>query len=333
MRVGVQFVRQSPRMRAVLWRIATFFLHATALLALLPLLAQRLDARGGGWASVVHGATVTSETPASAATFTLLLAAMGAGAMIATLFLPRWRQALGRDVLVLRGTLAQASATGIMAIAPHIGIAAPAMFLAGMAWITSANTLSVSAQLALPNWVRARGMSVYQMAIMGATAFGAAIWGHIASMTSLPISVGFAAVSGVAAMLLVQRWVKDRSIEEDLSPSTAWKAPTAAHPPGAGKIIVTIEYLIQPEKGPEFVLLMQESKRSRLRQGALHWQLLHDITEPQKYVEYIEDESWVEHLRRFDRVTASDVALRERKLAFHTADTPPVVHRYVVEQR
>lgn len=333
MRVGVQFVRQSPRMRAVLCRIAIFFFHATALLALLPLMAQHLDRSGGGWASVVHAVAVTAETPASAATFTLLLACMGAGAMVATLFLPRWRQTMGRDALVLRGTLAQAAATAVMAIAPHIAIAVPAMLLAGMAWITSANTLSVSAQLALPNWVRARGMSVYQMAIMGATALGAAIWGHIASVTSLSISVGLAAVSGLVSMLLVQRWVKDRTIEEDLSPSTAWKAPTAENPPGSGRIIVTIEYLIDPAKDAEFVALMEESKRSRLRQGALHWQLLHDITEPQKYVEYIEDESWTEHLRRFDRVTASDVALRERKLAFHIADTPPVVHRYVVDQR
>jgi hypothetical protein len=44
------------------------------------------------------------------------------------------------------------------------------MVLNGMAWITCANSLSVSAQLALPDWVRARGMSMYQMAIMGASA-------------------------------------------------------------------------------------------------------------------------------------------------------------------
>ena len=45
MRVGVQFVRQSPRMRAVLTRVSIFFLHSTVLLALLPLLA-RVDAGG-----------------------------------------------------------------------------------------------------------------------------------------------------------------------------------------------------------------------------------------------------------------------------------------------
>jgi len=59
MRVGVQFVRQSPRMRAVLWRISVFFLHATALLALLPLVAKGLEGGGAG-------------------TFTLLLASMAA---------------------------------------------------------------------------------------------------------------------------------------------------------------------------------------------------------------------------------------------------------------
>ncbi|TBM87386.1 MFS transporter, partial [Mycolicibacterium smegmatis] len=62
MRVGVQFVRQSQRMRAVLTRISIFFFHSTALLALLPLLARNLQGGGAG-------------------TFTLLLAAMGAGAI------------------------------------------------------------------------------------------------------------------------------------------------------------------------------------------------------------------------------------------------------------
>lgn len=314
MRVGVQFVRQSPRMRAVLWRISVFFLHATALLALLPLLAQRLNGGGAG-------------------TFTLLLACMGAGAIVAAMYLPRLRQAMPRDVLVLRGTLVQAGATGVMAIAPNVWVAVPAMVLAGMAWITTANTLSVSAQLALPNWVRARGMSIYQMAIMGSTAAGAALWGQVASLTSLQTSVGVAALTGVVAMLLVQRWVVDRSIEEDMSPSQAFKAPVAPVPPQAGKVVVTIEYTIDPARATEFVALMQESRRSRLRQGALDWQLLHDVAEPTRYVELIEDESWTEHLRRFDRVTAFDVALRERKLAFHVGDAPPVVHRYVQERQ
>ena len=77
---------------------------------------------------------------------------------------------------------------------------------------------------------------------------------------------------------------------------------------------------------------MHESRRSRLRQGALEWELLRDVSQPGRFIEQIVDESWTEHLRRFDRVTASDVALRERKLAFHIGDGPPLVTRCVVEE-
>ena len=313
MRVGLQFVRQSPRMRAVLWRIAIFFLHATAMLALLPLVAKGLGGGGAG-------------------TFTLLLASMGAGAIAAAMFLPRLRQAMARDVLVLRGTWLQAAATAALAFAPNVYVAVPAMVLGGMAWITTANSLSVSAQLALPNWVRARGMSIYQMAIMGATALGAAVWGQVATLTSVRTSLALAALTGALAMALVQRLVADRHIEEDLSPSQAFKAPVASTPPDSGKVVVTIEYFIHPDRADDFRALMQESRRSRLRQGALSWQLQHDFYDPTRYLEHVTDESWTEHLRRFDRVTASDVALRDRKLAFHTRDTPPVVSRYLVEQ-
>ena len=77
--------------------------------------------------------------------------------------------------------------------------------------------------------------------------------------------------------------------------------------------------------------MMQQSRRSRLRQGALSWELFRDAAEPGRYVEYIVDESWVEHLRRFDRITADDVALRERRLALHIGDEPPRVTRCIAE--
>ena len=312
MRVGLQFVSQSSRLRAVLLRISLFFLHSTALLALLPLVARSLQ---GG----------------DAGTFTLLLASMGSGAIVAALFLPRLRQMMGRDTLVLRSVLLQSASTAVMAVAPNLYVAVLAMVFNGMAWITCANALSVSAQLALPDWVRARGMSMYQMAIMGASALGAALWGQVATLRDVPTALLAAAASGTVTMLLAQHWVRDLSIEEDLTPSREFKAPVANAPPGAGRMVVTIEYLIDPARTGDFHKIMQESRRSRLRQGALEWELLRDVNQPGRFIEQIVDESWTEHLRRFDRVTASDVALRERKLAFHIGDGPPLVTRCVVE--
>ena len=313
MRVGLTFVRESPAMRAVLWRISFFFFHATALLALLPLIARELEAGG-------------------ARTFTLLLASMGVGAIGAAMFLPRLRQMMTLDQLVLRGTVAQAVATAIISAAPNVYVAVPAMVLAGAAWITTANSLTVAAQLVLPNWVRARGMSIYQMCIMGATAAGAALWGQVASLTTVHVSLAIAAASGVVIMLLIQRVVRSRQADEDLSPALMLKRPKPQTTPEAGlHLVVTIEYIIDPARAQEFRAVMRESRRTRLQQGALHWELEHDIADPRRYVERILDESWVEHLRRFDRSTNADMALRDRRLAFHVADHPPVVTRYVVE--
>ncbi|SFC00379.1 Predicted arabinose efflux permease, MFS family [Polaromonas sp. OV174] len=312
MRVGLQYVRQSVQLRSVLLQVALFFLHSTALLAMLPLVARGLHGGGAG-------------------TFTLLLAAMGAGAIVAAMYLPRLRRMMTPGTLVLRATMLQSVSTVAMALAPNAYIAVPAMLLNGMAWITCANSLSVSAQLSLPDWVRARGMSMYQMAIMGASALGAALWGQVATLSSISTGLLVAAVSGSISMLLAQRLVPGLSTEEDLTPSRDSKTPVVEAPPGVGRMIITIEYLIDPKRSDEFRALMHESRRSRLRQGALEWELLRDVNQPGRFLEHIVDESWTEHLRRFDRVTTSDVILRERKLAFHLGAEPPLITRCVVE--
>jgi MFS family permease len=312
MRVGLQFVRQSSRMRGILLRISMFFLHSTAQLAMLPLIARGLP---GGAAS----------------TFTLLLASMGVGAIVAALQMPRIRAWLPLQRLIFVGTVLQAVGTLAVAYAPNLWVAVPAMAISGMAWITVANSLTVAAQMALPDWVRARGMSIYQMALMGSTALGAALWGQVATWSSVRDSLTVAAFTGVFLMGVVQKLMADRGTEEDLTPSQVLKVPEIPAPPRQGRIVVRVEYLIDPARAAEFLQVMEESRRSRLRQGALAWQLLHDLYEPGRYVEQITDESWVEHLRRFDRVTAADAALRDRRLSFHLGEAPPQVTRYVVE--
>ncbi len=312
MRVGLQFVAQSSHLKGVLVRICLFFFHSTALIALLPLLARGLPGGGAG-------------------SFTLMLASMGAGAIVAALFMQRLRQIWTRDGMVARGALLQSLAMLAVAFAPNTLVAALAMAVAGMAWITTANTLSVSAQFGLPDWVRARGMSMYQMAIMGASASGAAIWGQVATHYTIHTSLIVAAITGAISLLLANRMLVDDDAQEDQTPSPLFKVPVAREPPGTGRVILTIEYQIDPARADEFRALMRVSRRSRLRHGALSWELLRDISDPGRFVEQIVDESWTEHLRRFDRVTAADAALRDRKHAFHIGDAPPVVTRRIVE--
>jgi MFS family permease len=313
MRVGVQFVWHSSRMRAVMLRIALFFLHSTAMMALLPLVARGLP---GG----------------RAGTFTVLLASMGVGAIVSALLMPHIRRRLPLQPRVLYGTVLQALAAVVVGFAPNIYVAVPAMVLAGAAWITVANSLTVAAQMSLPDWVRARGMSVYQMALMGSTAVGAALWGQVATATSIRVALAVSCVTSIVTMLAAQRLKIDRGTEEELTPSRVLRVPEMQQQPREGRILVRVEYRIDPARADEFRALMQESRRSRLRQGAIECRLLHDVYEPGLFVEQIIDASWTEHLRRFDRISAADVALRDRRLAFHVGVEPPRVTRYVIEQ-
>jgi MFS family permease len=313
-RLGWQYVRASRRMKDALVVSATYFAHAAALIALLPLVAKRY---GDGGASM----------------YTLLLSSLGAGAVLAATQLTRvrgrWRW--NRDRLCMAGQVVQALMTLVVAFAPTAWIAAPAMFIAGMAWITVANSVTISAQLALPDWVRARGMAIYQMSIMGGSALGAFVWGHVAEVTNVPTSLAVAAATLMVAIVATRTRVLEGEQEEDHTPTHPYEEPVPATPVNLddGPVMVTLEYLIDPARCAEFESIMAETRSARMREGAVLWGLFEDIQHPGRFVEYFACDTWADYLRRFERFTAMDERLREMRLAFHLGDEPPRISRYV----
>jgi MFS family permease len=256
---------------------------------------------------------------------------MGLSAVFAALALPRLRSRVTRDQIVVRGTILQAAATFAAAFAPNLWLAVPAMLVAGAAWIAVANSLTVGAQMVLPDWVRARGMSIYQMALMGGTAVGAAWWGWVATLSSVRASLVGAALAAVACLWLMRDLRVGGRADEELTPARLWTAPELAIPvePDQGPVLVTVEYHIDPARKAEFVEVMRESRRVWLSNGLLAWELFDDISDPRCVIEHLVDESWAEYVRRNERVSSSYNLLRERKLAFHQGDSPPLVRRFV----
>ena len=313
MRLGWQDVRESRRMKDAIVRTAAFFAHSTALLALLPLVAKRLG----------EGAGI----------YTVLLSSMGVGAIISATQLPRLRPRFNRDQLTLGGSFIQAACTVAVAFAPNAWTAAPAMFVAGISWILVANSVTISAQLALPDWVRARGMSIYQMAIMGSSALGAVIWGRIAEWSNVPVSLACAAASLLIVTMLTRSRRLEGGAEEDLTPTHPWDEPVPARSidVNEGPVMVTVEYFVDPARSYEFDAIMAETRSSRLRAGAVSWGLFEDIQLPGRYVEYFVCDTWADYLRRFDRFTAADQRLQERRHAFHIAEGKPRISRYVAQ--
>jgi MFS family permease len=312
MRVGLNFAWQSPRLKVVLLRIFLFFLQSTGLVALLPLVAQGLHGGGAG-------------------TFTVMLSCLGAGAIVAALLFPRWRARWNRDRFVLTGTLVHAAVSVLIVTVPELWVALPAMVIAGMAWISVANSLVIAAQMAMPDWVRARGMSIYQMALMGGSAAGSLLWGQVAAWVGVNGAVIAAAAFGLLVVVLSRRLSVEGGADVDFSPAAPRSAPQPATAvgPDEGPVMVTLTYQIDPARADEFAEVMQRTRRARLRQGALSWGLFRDVAVPGRYVEYFVDENWLEHQRRLERFTAFDAGLREQRLAFHIGPEPPELRRYV----
>jgi len=161
-----------------------------ALVALLPLVAKDIGA---------------NET-----TYTALLAAMGAGAVLAAMALPHIPALAARNRIVDVGIWLHALATLGAVLAPSAWTLAPALALSGAVWLCVANTLTMCAQLALPAALRARGMAIYQMSIMGGRAAGAILWGVVAEHNSEGASL---AVSAVASLMLLL-WTRGASLEQ-----------------------------------------------------------------------------------------------------------------------
>ena len=307
-RTGVRYARNNGNLRATLVQAAGFFLFASAYWALLPVLAR----------GQLHGGPTL---------YGVLLGAIGAGAVAGAFLLPRLRARSGASGMVVLGELGTAFALILFGLAQQPLTAVLAALIAGISWIAVLATLNVSAQLALPEWVRGRGLAVYVTVFFGTMSLGSAVWGLIADRIGLPPAHFIAGAGVVLAIWLTRRWKLQTGPEADLAPSMHWPEPLLAGPveDDAGPVLVTVEYHVAAEKRDAFLGAMRRVARERKRDGAYSWGLYEDTAHADRVVETFLVDSWLEHRRQHQRVTNADRVVEEhvRKLV---REEPRVTH-------
>jgi predicted MFS family arabinose efflux permease len=313
-RTGLRYAANNRHLRATLMRAVAFFPFASAYWALLPLLAREQMNNG----PEVYGA---------------LLGAIGLGAILGSLTLSWLKAAFGPDGLGAVGAVGTAIALVLFALAREPALAFCAAVVAGASWTIVLATLYVSAQVALPDWVRGRGLAVFLTVYFGAMTAGSAIWGHIAGMESVATALLIAAVGAVIAIPLTWRWKLQTAAGLDLTPSMHWRAPvfTQTVENDRGPVLVTVEYRIDLKDRTAFLGAIEEMGYERKRDGAFAWGVFEDPADTGRFVETFLIESWLElrHLR--ERVTNADRMLEEhiRSLLL----SPPTVGFLVASDR
>ena len=308
-RTGFRHARNNPHLRATLIRGAAFFLFASAYWALLPLVARNQIAGGPD----LYG---------------FLLGAIGAGAVGGAFALPSLKSKFGADWLVGAASIGTAIAMALFGLARDPATALAASLIAGMAWIAALSSLNVSAQVALPEWVRGRGLAMFVTAFFGTLSLGSAIWGHVAGMIGLSAAHFIAAAGALAAIPLTWRWKLQTGAGLDLTPSMHWPAPILTHEieEDQGPVLVTVEYRIDPRNREPFLAALEELGHERRRDGAYRWAVFEDAAEEGRMVETFLVESWLEHLRQHERVTNADRVLQDVVHRFQIAGRPKVTH-------
>ncbi len=288
-RTGLRHAANNPHLRATLVRTVAIYPFASAYLALLPLIARRQMVQGP-------------------ALYGVLLCAISIGAIGGAFALTPLKHRLGPDRVVAVGTIGTALALVLFGLAREPAIALCASVIAGASWIVVLATLYVSAQDALPDWVRGRGLAIFLTVIFGATTFSSAIWGELAALAGLPAAQFAAAAGAILAVPLTWRWKLQTGAAVDMTPSKHWRVRPSGLEIGneQGPVLVTVEYRIDAKNRSEFLDTLEEIGHERKRDGAFAWRVFEDTANPDRFVEAFLIDSWLElkHLR--ERVTVAD---------------------------
>jgi MFS family permease len=310
---GGRYIRHSRVVRRILLRSLLFVVPGTVVWALLALVANRRLGLGPGG-------------------YGLLLAALGIGAVAGAFALPRLRRLTSTNGIVLLASLVYAAALLVVALVDSPAAVTVVLFAAGAAWLAVMANLNATMQLFLPGWVRARGLSTYQIVFVGGQGVAALVWGVLAEQVGL-VAVFLAAGALMLAGAISLRWWPLRDIEGmDRSPASYWPEPHLDFDPEPddGPVLVTVTYQVPEDRETRFLEAMESVRRSRQRSGASRWNLYRDGADRHQFVETFPVPSWAEHVRQHDeRLTGADQALEERAIALAEA-TPQVQHLFSV---
>jgi len=309
---GIRYVRHSPPLLALILRNVSFSFCASALWALLPVVARDEFSMGAGG-------------------FGLLFGVFGAGAVAGAVSIPRHLQRVSLNTLVSGGVAVFAAATLLVAATPLLPIAIVGIGAAGAAWVSVLASLSAGTQSSAPAWVRARALAMNLVAMQASLASGSAIWGSLATIASIRIALASSAAL-MLLLLLFNRHVRvSLGHEADLKSGAQLPelAVTVEPMPDDGPVLIQIEYRVERANRPAFLRAIDSIEATRRRNGASAWRLFRDLEDEELFVERFVITSWAEYVRLRLRFTQAETQLQERVTQLQRPGVPIRISRLI----
>jgi hypothetical protein len=255
-----------------------------------------------------------------------LLGCFGAGAVVGAVTMQRARRRWSADIVVSAGLVVFGLVTIASGHSRQLISLALLMFIGGASWTSFMSLFNVEVLNQAPDWVRARVLAVSLLVLQGAIAAGSAAWGVAAGRVGIGNAL-FWAGAGTIATTSIGLFLRFPETGIDLTPWNHWRMPTAnpEEYESGGPVLVTVEYLVDPDQLETFIRAIHEYGRIRRRDGATRWGICRDLERPDRYVETFVVASLAEHLRQHERLTRAD-SRYEQELKQATRTEPTVHH-------
>ncbi len=305
---AIRYVRYSPAIRTLLVRAAVLIFFISSFWALLPTAAREL-----------------SKSPIA---YGFLLGFFGLGAVLGALVLQRTRSKLSSEALLSIATATFAAIILSLALLRSSAVLCVMMLIGGVSWTSIMSLFNIMVQELAPDWVRARVLAVYLFVFQGSVTAGSTLWGFVALRTDVHATLAVASL-GTAACLLLRPWLQLPNTKIDLSIWNHWAKPSMIVEPDLdqGPVLVTVKYVIDPAKAPEFLRKIHKYERIRRRDGATSWGVFADVEASGIYLESFKVDSWAEHERQHYRFTQADGEIEKQVLSY--ALKPVEVKHYI----
>ncbi len=312
---GLRYISMSPNLQKVLLRGFIFGIGASSVLALLPIVALEL----------VTGGPLT---------YGLMLGSFGIGAIGGAVLNARLREQFTSETIVRLSFAGFALSAIVAALSPVAALTCAGLVISGACWVLALSLFNTIVQLSTPRWVVGRALSLYQTVTFGGIAGGSWLWGIAADRYGVADALLFSAVVMLLGIVIGLRFSMPAFASLNLDPLNRFTEPSLGLDitPRSGPIVVQVDYEIGDDDLPEFLMLMGERRRIRIRDGARNWALMRDLEKPGSWTETYHTPTWVEYIRHNQRRTQADAENTDRLRALHCGETAPSVHRLIERQ-
>jgi MFS family permease len=313
-KTGIRYVKNAPQVQSVLVHTIFFAAFSSSLWAFLPIIAQK----DLGLSSFGYG---------------ILMGLFGMGGLSGAPLLHWLRNRISLNLLVLIASNTFALAILSLAYVRSIALLGIIMIAGGIAWLILLSVFNMAVQAVIPAWVRGRVLSVYLLIFFAGMSIGSFLCGTIATWIGISKTLTIMSLFLVASAFFTWRFKLSSGAGLDLTPSQHWPVLAVSSEPETdeGPVLIIVEYCVDPSQSKEFIQAMKALKMIRRRDGAIKWNLFHDIANPINYTESFIVESWGEHMRQHERMTVSDQEIWGLARSFHTGSEPPLVKHFIAE--